>query len=336
MGGPTENPARRDRGSEDRGRANEEAHLERDLERAWPGVRVSSLERIPESHSGFTYRLRAELDGRPFAGVLRLPPPGARPVGPADVGRQARIMEAVRAAGLPAPAILASAEQPVLDGRPFIVMESVVGDRIETAVTTTAPRELLAKAFAAIRAIHELPPAATGIEYEGAVDPAGEVQRWRAVRTRTAGGLPTRATELEDRLFAALPAARSPRLVHGDYHLGNLLFRNGEVVAVLDWEISELGQSPLDEAVLCLLAIRQPFGEPQPGAAAALPLDEMVALADCGPDFPWYLAATCHKYGVILDYNLSLHRRGRRVDPAYERQLKTIPGLIEAGIDLLR
>jgi len=61
----------------------------------------------------------------------------------------------------------------------------------------------------------------------------------------------------------------------------------------------------------------------------------MVALSGAGADFDWYLAATCHKYAAILGYNLGLHRRGRRVDPIYDQLLKTIPGLIDAGLRIL-
>ena len=305
------------------------------LEGLWRGARVLGVEPIPESHSGFTYLVQAELDGTTVEAVLRLPPPGARPLGPADVMRQARIMAALRAAGLPAPAILASSEEPVLDGRPFVVMEKVAGVRIERAVETTPSRELVKAAFETIWGVHALPAEATGLAGEEAFGPAQEVARWQALRLRAPQELVARAAELEERLLEALPAERPPRLVHGDYHLGNLLFRDGQVVAILDWEIAELGQSPLDEAALCLVAIRKPFGEPQPGEEAALPLDEMVALADAGPDFDWYLAATCHKYAAILGYNLGLHRRGRRIDPIYEQVLKTIPGLVDAGLRIL-
>jgi aminoglycoside phosphotransferase (APT) family kinase protein len=305
------------------------------LEAVWPGARVLSIEAIPESHSGFTYTVEAEVEGAQVGGVLRLPPPGARPLGPADVMRQARIMTAVRAAGLPAPGILASSEEPVLDGRPFVVMEKVAGARIEQAVESVEPRRLVGSAFATIRAVHTLPAGATGIGGEQPYGPAEEVARWQALRARAPEDLMAKGGELEEKLLRALPEPRPPRLVHGDYHLGNLLFSGEQVVAILDWEIAELGQWPLDEAALCLVAIRMPFGEPQPGVEAALPLEEMVALADAGPDFDWYLAATCHKYGGILGYNLGLHRRGRRVDPIYEQLLKTIPGLIDAGLRIL-
>jgi aminoglycoside phosphotransferase (APT) family kinase protein len=313
----------------------QEGRLASALEAVWPGVRVSSVEAIPESHSGFTYMVDAEMEGERVEGVLRLPPPGARPLGPADVMRQARIMSALGAAGLPAPRILASNEQPDLDGRPFVVMEKVAGVRIEETVKTIAPRTLLESSFATIRAVHALPAEATGLAGEEPFGPKEEVSRWQALRARAPEDLVARGGELEARLLRALPAPRPPRLVHGDYHLGNLLFSGERVVAILDWEIAELGQPALDEAALCLVAIRMPFGEPQPGVEAALPLDQMVALAGAGPDFDWYLAATCHKYAAILGYNLSLHRRGRRIDPIYEELLKTIPGLIDAGLRFL-
>ena len=136
--------------------------------------------------------------------------------------------------------------------------------------------------------------------------------------------------------MAALPAPAPAGLVHGDYHLGNVLFRDGRVVAIVDWEIAQLGQTRLDEAALCLLAIRHQFGEPQPGSEAALPLEEMIEIVRPGPDFTWFLAATCHKYGAILGYNLGLHRRGKRIDPIYDEFERTIPGLFEAGLRLLK
>src|SRR5579859_4870334 len=154
------------------------------LEAVWPGARVLSVEAIPESHSGFTYLVDAEVEGRSVGGVLRLPPPGARPLGPADVMRQARIMAALRSAGRPVPRILASSEEPVLDGRPFVVMEKVKGVRIEQAAERIPPATLLASAFAAIRAVHELPAESTGIAGEQPLGPAEEVARWQALRAR--------------------------------------------------------------------------------------------------------------------------------------------------------
>src|ERR1700686_5715332 len=109
---------------------------------------VRAVRAIPEGHSGFTYWV--ELDGR--RGVLRLPPPGARIAGPADIPRQARIMAALHAQGLPVPAIVATSQDPVVDGRPFVLMEAVAGDRIEQAIDAGSdPLEMAASAVDVLR-----------------------------------------------------------------------------------------------------------------------------------------------------------------------------------------
>jgi aminoglycoside phosphotransferase (APT) family kinase protein len=310
------------------------ATLAEALEAVWPGSENVSLRPIPESHSGFTYWVAAEQDGRPTTAVLRLPPPGARPVGPADVARQARIMAALGSTAVPVPEILVFSADPVIDGRPFMLMAKVDGEPLESALQTMSPHELMRAAFETIEQIGDVPVAATGIGDEPVTDPRAEVARWAALRKRAPAELVARAPILEAKLLAGRPARGRVRLVHGDYHPGNLVFRQGAVVAVLDWEIAHLGVLPADKASLCMLAIRRRFGERYSGASAAIPLGDMVALAG-EPHFDYVLAATCHKYASILAYNLGLHRRGKRVDPVYDGLTKTIPGLIDVGLELL-
>src|SRR6266487_5577255 len=88
------------------------------------GEPVLDLQPIPEGHSGFTYWV--ELSGR--RAVLRLPPPGARIAGPADIPRQGRIMQALHARGRPVPEIIAMSTEPVVDGRPYVLMEALPGE----------------------------------------------------------------------------------------------------------------------------------------------------------------------------------------------------------------
>src|SRR4029077_11359727 len=80
-------------------RADLEAQLRLRLDR--PPLTVTSVEPIPTGHSGFTYFVGIDDGGRANRYVLRLPPPGARIAGPADVVRQGRIMAALHSAGLP-------------------------------------------------------------------------------------------------------------------------------------------------------------------------------------------------------------------------------------------
>ena len=277
----------------------------------------------------------ATVDGGEVAAVLRLSPPGARPSGPADMARQARIMSALSDAGAAVPRILASSAEPVLDGRPFVLMERVEGLGFVAARPDHDTLDLLRSAFSALRVVHSLPLARSGIGEEEPMPPRGEVERWRRLRTRAPEDVVAGAPRLEERLLSRVPAAATPVLVHGDYHLGNMLFRDGRVVAIVDWEIAELGQGPLDESSLCLLVLHPTFGATHLGEDHGLTPDTMLSLADPIPDVEWFLAATCHKYGAILAYNLGLHLRGKRHDPHYEDLAAGIPLFFETGLQLL-
>src|SRR5256885_15466735 len=101
--------------------------------------RVNSVRPIPEGHSGFTYFVDRDY-------VLRLPPPGAPIAGPADVVRQGRIMSALRAAGIPTPAIPMMTSEPRIDGRPVILVERVDGVRIEETSQREQARDIATSA----------------------------------------------------------------------------------------------------------------------------------------------------------------------------------------------
>src|SRR5438128_11966692 len=120
---------------------NGEELIRADLE-ARLGFGVKAVDAIPEGHSGFTYLVTAESGQY----VLRIPPPGTRIAGPADVVRQGRIMSALHAAGLPAPAIRMMSSDPVIDGRPFILMERVDGARIEPTGQREEPIQIATSA----------------------------------------------------------------------------------------------------------------------------------------------------------------------------------------------
>jgi len=311
--------------------------LEEYLRAAWkrPHLVVGELEPIAEGHSGFTYWV--DIDGQPHA--IRLSPPGARPAGPADVARQGRIMGALHAAGLPTPAIPALSADPVVDGRPFVLMERVAGDRIEVVVTQQAPRDLGAAVVATLKRLHALPIDGSGIGGEEPVPLRGEMMRWAWLMERAAPDLTGRAPEFGGLLAAEVPEERPPTLVHGDYHMGNLLFRGAEVAAVLDWEIAEIGQPLVDLGCLCVMVARRRFeGGTAPGGSVDLEVDDFVELYGADPDeMRWYLALSLYKYAAILGYNLMLHRKGRRPDPMYETaaMARTISGMIDDGIALV-
>ena len=313
--------------------------LELQLRSLWddPGLRVTRVESIPEGHSGFTYFVDVEDGARGGAYVMRMPPPGAKIRATADVVRQGRIMAALHAAGLPAPAVPVLCEEPVLDGRPYILMERTAGERIETAGPREDPVAIIASAIDVLKRMQALPPAATGIGTEEAVGLDHEMMRWAWLMERAPEELTGAAPALGGRLAELKPAERAPTLVHGDYHLGNLLFDGAQVVAVLDWEIAQIGQPLLDLGCLCVMTQRRQFeGAPNPGGSVDISIERLIDLYGADPtEFRWYLALSCYKYAAILGYNLMLHRRGKRPDPMYEGMPGTISGLIDRGRELL-
>jgi aminoglycoside phosphotransferase (APT) family kinase protein len=302
-----------------------------------PRLRVLSIEPIPEGHSGFTYFVSIDDGGGPRRFVLRLPPPGARIAGPADVVRQGRIMAALHAAGLPVPAIPVLSAEPVVDGRPFVLMDAVEGNRIEKAGIEQRPLDIAGSAVHVLKSLHALPLEKTGIGDEAPVGLQAEMLRWLWLMERAPEELTARAGDLGGLLAAGIPADREPTLVHGDYHYGNMLFRGSEVVAVLDWEIAQIGQPLLDLGCLCIVSHRRRYeGAPNPGGSIDVAVEDLYRLygADAG-EMRWYLALSLYKYASIFGYNLMLHRRGKRPDPMYEGLTDTIVGMIEEGIALL-
>lgn len=299
------------------------------------GEKVRAVAPIPEGHSGFTYWV--ELDGR--RAVLRLPPPGARIAGAADIPRQGRLMDALNRAGLPVPAVLAMSDQPVVDGRPFYLVEAVEGERIEMVVGSVPDQVLARSAVQVLRRMQALAPEETGIGDEEPSSPEAEITRWTWLMERAPGELTGRAPQLAELLRATVPEPRPPVLVHADFHYGNMLFRQGQVVALLDWEIAQLGQPLLDLACLSVIARSGATERGNvPGGGVVLVSDhELIELyggADPG-EFNWYLALTFYKYAGILGYNLMLHRRGKRPDPTYENRTQTIVNFLDDGIQLL-
>src|SRR5713101_1735903 len=299
-----------------------------------PEFRMKSIEPIPEGHSGFTYFVKVEDNDGATRYVLRLPPPGARIAGPADVVRQGRIMASLNHAGLPTPAIPLMSSDPIIDGRPFILMEAVEGTRIEKAGKEQRPLDISASAVDVLKRLQGVPLAQTGIGDEEPVTLQAEMMRWAWLMQRAPEELTTRAGELGGLLARHVPEARAPTLVHGDYHYGNMLFRGAEVVAVLDWEIAEIGQPLIDLGCLCIVSVRRQYpGAPNPGGAIDVGVEDLYRLYGADPaEMRWYLALSLYKYASIFGYNLMLHRRGKRPDPMYEGLTDTITGMIDEGI----
>src|SRR5258708_27562875 len=216
--------------------------LRRHLDRA--ALDLSSIDAIPEGHSGFTYFVSASDGTWSQRYVLRLPPPGARITGPADVLRQGRIMAALNEQGLPTPTIVANEEDPtVLDGRPFCLMEAVDGTRIEPLVGQVPSISIAVAAVDTLRRIQAVEIERSGLGGERPVPLTEGMVRWAWLMQRAPEELTGAAPALGARLAEKQPAAPEPCLVHGDLHYRNMLFRIADgkpvVVAAVAWGIPQ-------------------------------------------------------------------------------------------------
>jgi aminoglycoside phosphotransferase (APT) family kinase protein len=304
-------------------------------------VSVSEVAPFGDGHSGFTYRLVVALDGERAERILRLSPPGARIAGPADIGRQGRIMDAIGRAGLPAPPVIAADSAPRIDGRAYALMGLVEGDDWVVTRAAAGDGALARSAVQNLVRMRELPAEATGIGTDPPRTPVEELDTWVALLPRCPDFLAGPAEKLAHHLRENAPAPGRPSLVHGDYHYGNMIFQSkgtGALAAVVDWEIASLGDPLADLGCLAVASLRRKYDpEPNPTGGLDVTTGELIDLFGADPGrATWFVAETCFKYAAILGYNFGLHRSGRRPDPIYDRLTDTMRGLVDDGESLLR
>ncbi len=300
-----------------------------------PGIRAETVRPFGSGHSGFTYA----VDTTDGTFVLRLSPPGVRVAGPADVGRQGRIMTALHAEGFAVPRILACSSEPALDGRSFALMELTTGLTCDEAIATYGGQAVCEASIAVSRALATIPVDRTGLAGEPVSGPAEEIDRWAALLAKAPDGARAAADALIARLRAAAVsiAPFEPVLVHGDFHYANLLFDEGRVVAVLDWELAGLGMPLVDLASLTVTALRARYRpDPNPSGDVGLSAAQVAAAyTGAAAEVDWATALGCLKYAGIIAYGLHLHRTRRRDDPVYENLVLTMHGLLADGATIL-
>ncbi|CAN5451895.1 phosphotransferase family protein [soil metagenome] len=222
-----------------------------------PGaVAPFTFDAIAGGHSNLTVRV-AGADGRRF--VLRRPPLGHVLASAHDMGREHKIIAGLQRSDVPVPPVHGLCVDPDVNGAPFYVMDFVDGHVLRDA--ETARRALTPDAcdnasrslVDTMARIHAVDLDAAGLadlgRHEGYI--ARQLKRWygqwQQQQTRP---LPA-VDRVHDALAARIPEQGPATIVHGDYRLDNCMVdSNGEVVAVLDWEICTLGDPLADLGLL--------------------------------------------------------------------------------------
>ena len=297
--------------------------------------------RVGEGHSNLTYLVTRE--GARV--IVRRPPPPPLPPSAHDMLREARVIGAL-AGRARVPCILAVCPDESVIGAPFYAMEAIPG----AIVTTRAPASLRPERVgpALVRALCELhagDAVAAGLGDLGHAPTYLERQvrrfrgSWELVATRPL----ERVDKLAGWLTAHRPASGQTSIVHGDYRLGNVMLApNGDVRAILDWELATLGDPLADLGYLT--ATWSEHGSPHTpielspvtagaGFASRRELAELYAHAS-GADLsalPWYEALALWKAAIFCEGLYARHLRGEPGDPWAGSLAEGVPAMLEAA-----
>ena len=215
-----------------------------------------TAEVIAGGHSNLTFRL---TDANGVKYVLRRPPLSHTLASAHDMGREHRIIYALRNTDVPVAPALAMCNDAEVNGAPFYVMGFVDGHVVrdatiaERVLTETARRTASESLIDTMAAIHAVDLEHVGLadlaRHEGYI--ARQLKRWytqfNAQKTRD---LPL-IDEVHDALAKRIPEQGPATIVHGDYRLDNCIVNDeGRIVAVLDWEICTLGDPLADLGLL--------------------------------------------------------------------------------------
>ncbi|MFG2950538.1 phosphotransferase family protein [Streptomyces adustus] len=320
------------------------------LDRERPGlVRGPLTGRLIEGgRSNLTYEV-ADGDTK---WVVRRPPLGHVLATAHDMRREHRVISALHPTAVPVPRPVLLCEDEDVLGSPFYVMEFVTGTPYRTAdqlapLGAERTRNAVLSLVDTLVELHAVDPAEVGLadfgRPEGFLD--RQLRRWSkqldASRSRDLAGI----DELHAALGRELPHSPAPAVVHGDYRLDNVLIGEDDTIkAVLDWEMSTLGDPLTDLGLLVMYSMR--LGLPHSpvsttaeaaGHPAPAELIERYA-ARSGRDVSavsWYTAFAWFKLAVILEGIHYRYTLGQTVGRGFDRIGELVPVFIEHGLTTL-
>jgi aminoglycoside phosphotransferase (APT) family kinase protein len=236
--------------------------------------------RLQGGHSNLTYQLD---DANGKQAVIRRPPQGQLLPKAHDMSREWALISALGPTPVPVPAALGFCESPDVTGAWFYVMGLIDGHPLYNSDDTNrwvpeAQRRKMAFSFIdVLAALHDVDPDAAGLGALGKKENyvGRQLKTW--YRSWTSSVEPAqfddeRAHELQRFFLENMPDQGPARVVHGDYGLHNCLVGpDCTIAAVVDWEISTLGD-PLADLAYALNQWPDPTdAEPFPPEAAAAP-----------------------------------------------------------------
>jgi len=319
---------------------------------AWMEAHVAGYEgplictKFPGGQSNPTYR----IDTTSGSYVLRRKPFG--PILPSAhaVDREYRLIAALHPTGFPVARPFALCEDDAVIGSAFYIMEMVEGRTLwDGALPGMSPAERTAHYDAitdTLAALHAVDVEAVGLGDYGKPGNYFERQvgRWsKQYKASQTDDLP----EME-RLIAFLPATLPPQtrtsIVHGDFRIDNMIFDavQPKVLAVLDWELSTLGDPLADFSYYLMSWVTQPEGRSGvkglAGPDSGIPTIEQVVARYCAatgrdgvPDLNWYFAYNLFRLAGIVQGIKKRMIDGNASSAQAAATVARMPGLVAAA-----
>jgi aminoglycoside phosphotransferase (APT) family kinase protein len=205
------------------------------------------VEQFPGGHSNLTYLVTTPT--REW--VLRRPPFGTLAPKAHDMAREYRLLGAIHPHFPEAPRVYQLCEDTSIIGAAFFLMERRRGYILRESIPpdlTATPAQVSELFTDCLARLHAIPIAESGLDKFGKPDGFVERQvkgwseRWRRAQTSEIPLMEQVIGWLEN----SIPASGPPAIVHNDYKLDNVMVSEGRIAAVLDWEMSAIGDPLVD------------------------------------------------------------------------------------------
>lgn len=319
---------------------------------AWLAAHVAgfsgpfTMEKFPGGQSNPTYRIDSE-DG---SYVLRRKPFGTILPSAHAVEREYQLIAALHPTGFPVARPYGLCEDAEVIGAPFYIMEMVEGRTLwDGSLPGMAPAARTAHYHAIVdtlAALHGIDYAAVGLGSYGKPGNyfARQVERWsKQYRMSQTDSLPE-VERLIEWLPRTVPEQTRTSIVHGDFRIDNMIFAQAEprILAVLDWELSTLGDPLADFSYFLMSWATEPEGRSGvkglTGPETGIPtLEEMVARYcmatghDNVPDLDWYFAYNLFRLTGIVQGIKKRMLDGNASSAQAAKTVERLPGLVAAA-----
>ncbi|HEX7872293.1 MAG TPA: phosphotransferase family protein [Sphingobium sp.] len=265
--------------------------------------------------------LRFQRGGRDY--VLRRPPPHVRAESNETMRREARLLGALADTAIPHPRLIAACGEEGVLGTAFYLMEPVEGFNAAVALPPShrsLTRQMGLALAEAAAALGEIDPVAVGLGDFGRTENylGRQAARWRR-QLEGYGAYPDwpglaalpDVAAIGDWLERHCPTDFRAGILHGDYHIGNVMFApdSARIAAIVDWELSTVGDPLVD---LGWLIATWGWGDADPPIVPVEPWEGFPTTGELADAYAaqstrslaaldWYVVLACYKLGIILE-----------------------------------